>query len=267
MQTPEKITILYTVETDASGAARRAAQLFVETARLAVSERGCARIAISGGSTPKPVFELLSDPSGPWRTQMPWEKLEIFWVDERCVPPDHPESNYGMTREALLDRVPLKPEQVHRMEGELEPEAAAERYESRLRASFRLKGAELPCFDLIALGMGSDGHTASLFPRTRALHETSRLVAANQVPQKGVWRLTLTSPVINQGRTVFFLITDGGKAPIIHQVFMGEQDPEQYPSQLIWPSNGILSLILDESAAALLPSADGNGHGVLERER
>ena len=134
---------------------------------------------------------------------MPWDKLELFWVDERTVPPDHPESNYRMTREALLDHVPLNPEQIHRMEGELEPEVAAARYESLLRNTFRLEGAETPRFDLIALGMGDDGHTASLFPHTAAIHEMGRLVTANQVPQKDTWRITLTWPVINHAQLGF----------------------------------------------------------------
>ena len=167
---------------------------------------GVARIAISGGSTPKAAFQLLADPGQPWLKRMPWDKLEIYWVDERTVPPDHPDSNYRMTREAMLDHVPLKPEQVHRMEGELEPEVAAARYESLLRNNFRLEGAETPRFDLIALGMGDDGHTASIFPHTEAIHTLGRLVTANQVPQKDTWRITLTWPVINQGSSVFFLI-------------------------------------------------------------
>ena len=128
------------MEPDAAALARRAAQYFVEMAEEAVDARGRARIAISGGSTPKAAFELLGDPSQPWRNRMPWDKLDLYWVDERCVPPDDPESNYRMTREALLDSVPLRPDQIHRMEGELDPEVAAARYESELRNSFRLEG-------------------------------------------------------------------------------------------------------------------------------
>jgi 6-phosphogluconolactonase len=172
-----------------------------------------------------------------------------------------------MTREALLDRVPLQPGQIHRIEGELDPEAAAARYESELRSSFRLEGAELPRFDLIALGMGSDGHTASLFPRTQALHETDRLVAANRVPQKDAWRITLTWPVINRASSVFFLVAGVDKAAILSEVLTGPSDPERLPSQLIWPSSGILTLILDKAAAALLPATDAEGCGFLERER
>ncbi len=262
-----KLSIMYYVEPDPAALARRAAQYLVEMVSEASEANGRARVAISGGSTPKAAFQLLADPDQPWRTRMPWDKLDLFWVDERTVPPDNPESNYRMTRESLLDHVPLRPEQVHRMEGELDPEVAAARYESELRNGFRLEGAECPRFDLIGLGMGDDGHTASLFPHTAAIHEMSRLVTANQVPQKDTWRLTLTWPVINHARSVFFLIAGADKASVVREVFTGSRDPERLPSQLIWPSSGILTLFLDEAAAALLPATDGEGCGVLERER
>ncbi|MGC2615626.1 MAG: 6-phosphogluconolactonase, partial [Terracidiphilus sp.] len=170
-----KLRIEYIVEPDATALARRTAQHFVDVVEQAVAKRGLARIAISGGSTPKAAFQLLADPGQPWLKRMPWDKLELYWVDERTVPLDDPESNYRMTREAMLDHVPLKPERVHRMEGELEPEVAAARYESLLRNNFRLEGAESPRFDLVALGMGDDGHTASIFPHTEAIHTLGRL--------------------------------------------------------------------------------------------
>jgi 6-phosphogluconolactonase len=267
MRAGKQLQLLYYVEPDAKALARRAAQYFVEMAGEAVAGRGRARIAISGGSTPKAAFEALADPNQPWRRRMPWDKLDLYWVDERAVPPDDAESNYRMTREALLDHVPLAPAQIHRMKGELDPEAAAAAYEHELRTSFRLEGAELPCFDLLALGLGDDGHTASLFPRTAALHEVDRLVVANHVPQKDTWRITLTWPVINCASSVFFLVEGAKKAAILHEVLTGERDPERLPSQLIWPSSGILTLILDKAAAALLPATDGEGCGVLERER
>ena len=264
---PRKLRVKYYVEPDAASLARRAAQYLVEMVGEAVAAQGQARIAISGGSTPKAAFQLLADPDQPWRARMPWDKLDLYWVDERTVPPDHPDSNYHMTRETLLDRVPLHPGQVHRMEGELEPDVAASRYESELRNSFRLEGAESPRFDLIALGMGDDGHTASLFPHTAALHEMARLVTANHVPQKDTWRITLTWPVIDHARSVFFLIAGEDKAAVVREVFTGPRDPERLPSQLILPSSGILTLFLDEAAASLLPGTDGEGCGVLERER
>ncbi|MBS1805291.1 MAG: 6-phosphogluconolactonase [Acidobacteria bacterium] len=264
---PSKLQIEYLVEPDSSALARRAAEQFVAVAEQAAAKRGRARIAISGGSTPKAAFQLLADPGQPFFKKMPWDKLDLYWVDERTVPPDNSESNYHMTREAMLDRVPLKPEQIHRMEGELEPEVAASRYESQLRNTFRLEGAETPRFDLVQLGMGDDGHTASLFPHTAAIHEMGRLVTANQVPQKDTWRITLTWPVINQASSVFFLIGGANKAELVKEVFTGQRDPERLPSQLIWPSGGILTLVLDRDAAALLPATDGNGRGVVERER
>lgn len=262
-----KLTIKYYVEPDPAALARRAACHFVEMVSEAAEANGRARIAISGGSTPKAAFQLLADPEQAYRKRMPWDALELFWVDERTVPPDHPDSNFNMTRQALLDHVPLQSHQIHRIEGELQPEAAAARYESELRNAFRLEGAETPRFDLISLGMGDDGHTASLFPHTAAIHEMGRLVTANHVPQKDTWRITLTWPVINQARSVFFLIAGADKAERVHEVFIGPRDPERLPSQLIWPSSGILTLFLDKAAAAHLPPTNGEGCGVLERER
>jgi 6-phosphogluconolactonase len=261
-----KLKVEYFVEPDAAALAARAARHFVEVTEAAVAARGRARIAISGGSTPKVAFGMLADPALPWLKRMPWDKIELFWVDERCVPPDHADSNYRMTREAMLDHVPLKPEQVHRMEGELEPEAAAARYESTLRNSFRLEGAETPRFDIVQLGMGPDGHTASLFPHTAALHELGRLSVANHVQNKDAWRVTLTSPVINQGASVFFLIGGPDKAQVLKEVMMGPRDVERLPSQLISPAGGILTLLLDKAAAAQLPATDAQGYAAFERE-
>ncbi len=262
-----KLHIKYYVEPDTAALSRRAAQYFTEMVSEAVADQNYARIAISGGSTPKTAFQLLADPHQPWRARMPWDKLDLYWVDERAVPPDHPDSNYRMTREALINHVTLSYSQVHRIEGELDPEVAAARYESELRNGFRLEGAESPRFDLISLGMGPDGHCASLFPYTKAIHEMSRLVTANHVPQLDTWRITLTWPVINHARSVFFFIAGEDKAERVREVFMGPRDPERLPSQLIWPSSGILTLFLDKAAAVHLPATDGEGCGVLERER
>jgi 6-phosphogluconolactonase len=259
--------VKYYVAPDAAALAQHAAQYFVEMVGEAVAGRGRARIAISGGSTPKATFQLLADPNQPWRSRMPWNDMDLYWVDERCVGPDDAQSNYRMTREALLDHVPLAPAQIHRIEGELDPQSAADKYESELRNSFRLEGAESPRFDLVALGMGPDGHTASLFPHTAALHEMSRIVTANRVPQMDIWRITLTWPVINAARSVFFLIAGADKAEVIKEVLTGPRDPERLPSQLIWPSSGILTLILDKAAAALLPPTDEEGFGFFEREQ
>ncbi len=261
----QALKIVYFVEPSAAALARRAADYFVEQALQAVAARGVARIAISGGSTPKAAFATLAEQGEEWRERMPWEKLDLWWVDERCVPPDDAESNYRMTREALLDHVPLKPDQIHRMEGELEPDDAAVRYEADLRKSFGLTGTEKPRFDLVQLGIGPDGHTASLFPHTDALRVTDRLVTANYVEKLDMWRVTLTRSTINQARQVFFLIAGTDKAMVLNEVLEGPLDPERLPSQFIAPVNGILTLLLDQAAAALLPAPDAQGYGVIER--
>jgi 6-phosphogluconolactonase len=265
---PRPVTVTYATWPTPSQVAEAAAQIFLDSAQHAVTTRGIARIAISGGSTPKAMFALLADPAHPFRNVIDWSKLQLFWVDERCVPPTDPESNFGVTHRALLSTVPLPPENIFRMEGELDPEEAASRYESTLRNTMKLEGAESPAFDLLLLGMGDDGHTASLFPHTGALHEIGRLVVANHVPQKDTWRISLTWPVINQAREVAFLIEGEAKAGILAEVLTGPYDPERLPSQLIRPSNGKLRFLLDDAAAAKLPApsniltAPGGSHKV-----
>lgn len=264
---PRKTDVEYRVFDGADALSRAAAEHLLQTSQAAVTANGVARIAISGGSTPKRTFELLANPAEKFLTAMPWAQIELYWVDERTVPPDDKESNYHMTREALLDKVPLKPEQVFRIEGELEPEQAAARYESAIRNHLRLEGAQGPRFDVLELGMGDDGHCASLFPHTEALNEMIRIAVANYVPQKDTWRVTLTWPVINEARDVFFLIAGKDKAEPLHEVLQGEYDPEALPSQLIRPRSGRLLMLLDRDAAALLPPPDANGMGRLEIER
>jgi 6-phosphogluconolactonase len=260
---PRTVTVTYLVSPSPAELAARAAEFFVASTVDAVKARGLARVAISGGSTPKAMFKLLADPAQPYYAEIPWTKLQLFWVDERCVPPTNDESNYKMTDEALLSHVPLPPEHVHRMEGELDPEVAASLYEAAIRTAFRLEGAETPTFDLVLLGMGDDGHTASLFPHTEALDEMTRIVVANHVPQKDTWRLTLTWPVIIQGREVAFIIQGTDKAAVLHDVLLGPYDPEAKPSQLIRPRSGRLTMLLDSTAAAQLPASDA-GTGTLE---
>ena len=247
------VTVTYRISPSPAELAAAAAQLFCSVTAAAVRARNLARVAISGGSTPKAMFALLADQSQPYFTQVPWSKLQLFWVDERCVAPTDPDSNFRMTSEAMLSHVPLPVAQIHRMEGELDPEVGAARYESTIRNVFRLEGAETPTFDLILLGMGDDGHTASLFPNTEALNEMSHIVVANHVPQKNTWRLTLTWPVINQGREVAFVIQGTDKAEVLHQVLQGKYDPDTTPSQLIRPTTGRLTLLLDAAAASKLP--------------
>ena len=263
---PRPITVTYSTWPTSDQVASAAAQLFVDSAQQAVSTRGIARVAISGGSTPKAMFALLA--AEPFVSAIDWAKLQLYWVDERCVPPTDAESNFRMTNEALLSKVPLPHEHIYRMEGELDPHEAANRYESTLRNSMKLEGAESPAFDLLLLGMGDDGHTASLFPHTEALHDITRLVVPNHVPQKNTWRITLTSPVINQAREVAFLIEGAAKAGVLAEVLTGPHDPERLPSQLIRPSNGQLRFLLDAAAAADLPepsntlTASGGSHRV-----
>ena len=259
--------VFYYVDASPDAVSRRTAQYLVDRILACAGARGKARIAISGGNTPKHTFELLADTSAPYRERIPWDKLEIYWVDERCVPPDHPDSNYRMTREALLDKVPLTSSQIFRIQGELDPEEAAAKYEFALRQSFRLEGAEIPIFDVLALGMGPDGHTASLFPHTEGLHETMRLAIANHVAQKDAWRVTLTWPVINRARDVFFLVEGADKAAPLKEVFLGPYDPESFPSQLIRPATGRITLFLDPPAAAPFPQPGANIQGRLEVAR
>lgn len=262
---PRPVTVTYRTSSTPAAVAQAAAQFFTEAAVKAVQTRGRARIAISGGTTPKAMFQLLADPAQPFLKQVPWDKLDLYWVDERCVPPASADSNYRMTNEALLSKVPLDPERIHRMEGELEPEAAAARYESTIRNTFRLEGAETPSFDLILLGMGDDGHTASLFPHTEAINNLTDIVTANHVPQKDTWRITLTWPVINQGREVVFLIEGAAKARVLHDVLLGPYQPDTFPSQIIRPASGRLTLLLDSGAASMLPApGHSEGAGTLE---
>jgi 6-phosphogluconolactonase len=261
-------TVTYFVSPTAEAVAEAAAALFSDTAKSASQARGVARIAISGGSTPKRMFTTLADPAKPYAASTPWDKIELFWVDERCVGPTEPDSNFRMTKEALLDHVPLPAARIHRMEGELDPHEASARYEADIRNTFKLEGAETPTFDLVLLGMGDDGHTASLFPHTDALNEVDLIVTPNHVPQKDTWRITLTKPVINHGRQVAFLIEGAGKADILAKVLLGPYQPEVTPSQLIRPASGKLSFLLDTAAAAKLPApastASGTPAGTLE---
>jgi 6-phosphogluconolactonase len=261
---PRTVTVTYRVSPTTDELAAVAAGFFAMVVSGAVQARGLARVAISGGSTPKRMFAMLADESQPYFSAVPWDKLQLFWVDERCVPPTDGESNYRMTNEAMLAHVPLPAEQVFRMEGELDPEIAASRYEATIRNAFKLEGAETPTFDLVLLGMGDDGHTASLFPHTDALNEMARIVIANHVLQKDAWRITLTWPVIDQAREVAFLVQGDDKAPVLRDVFLGTYDPEAKPSQLIRPSNGRVTLFLDTAAAAQLPATGPEAMATLE---
>jgi 6-phosphogluconolactonase len=264
---PKRIQVHYQVEPDREAMSLTAADWVTSSVEAAVRARGVARIAISGGGAPKRMFELLADPGHPFRNRIDWKRLLIFFVDERCVPPDSPDSNFRLANETFLSKVPLPEGNVVRIEGELEPEEGAARYESAIRNRFRLEGAQLPRFDLIVLGMGSNGHTASLFPDSEALHEMMRLSVANHVQDKIPWRITLTWPVINHADKIFFLIQDGSKAEVLREVLLGPYQPETLPSQLIQPESGELSFLLDGPAASKLPPPDAKGRGLLEVSR
>ena len=236
----------------------RAAELFVELAGEAVSTSGRFAAALSGGSTPRALYALLA--TDQFRQRVPWSRVHLFWGDERCVPPDHADSNYRMAREALLAKVPIPTENIHRMPAEQKDHRlAADAYEEALRVFFALQAGELPRFDLILLGMGEDGHTASLFPGTVALAETERLVVAVYVEKLDTHRLTLTVPVINHAAHVVFLVTGKSKAPVLREVLEGERQPQRNPIQLICPVEGKLLLIVDREAARDLSISGARG--------
>lgn len=230
--------------------AHRAADLFVQ--RFEGHHPGSPfRVALSGGSTPRKFHSLLAQPG--YRERVDWSRIEFYWGDERCVPPDDAESNYRMARETLLDHVPVSISQIHRMRGELTDVAdAAVLYEGELRAGFALTGDEIPRFDLIFLGMGPDGHTASLFPHTQALHVMDRLAVANYVPKLNANRLTLTVPVLNNAACIAFVVAGEDKAESLKQVLEGAGHPDEYPSQLIAPVHGQVYWLCDHAAARLL---------------
>lgn len=228
-----------------------AATEFVGRANDAVKARGIFTISLAGGSTPKSLYTLLSTQS--WREQVPWNKVHFFWGDERHVPPDHPDSNYRMVEERLLSQVPVPPENVHRIKTE-NPDAnqVADEYEQELRHFFKLTGNELPRFDLVLLGMGPDGHTASIFPGTSVIHEQQRLVAAPWVEKFNSYRVTLTPPVLNNAAGVIFFVNGSEKAETLQAVLEGDYQPEHFPSQIIRPTNGTILWMVDRAAASRL---------------
>ena len=235
---------------DLDALSRAAVAELAVLAAEAIAARGVFHVALSGGSTPKRLFQLLAA-QGPGA--LPWDQIHLWWGDERTVPPDHPDSNYRMTREALIEPLRLDPTHVHRIVGE-DPDhgAAAEAYAAELA---RALGPSLG-FDLVYLGMGPDGHTASLFPNTPALGERRATVVANQLTAANgpgaVVRITLTAPAINAARHVRFLVAGADKAAPLYEVLEGVRDPARYPSQLIAPTPGDLAWFLDTTAAARL---------------
>lgn len=240
------------VVADQAALAREAAARFVASAEEAVPRSGRFTVALSGGSTPKLLYALLA--TAPYRSHLPWRQTHLFWGDERCVPPDHPDSNFGSARSNLLDRVPIPTDQVHRMHAERDGlDVVARQYEAEIAWTFGVtRAGQPPAFDLILLGMGSDGHTASLFPHTEAIRETRRWVVGNFVPTLRAHRLTLTAPILNRGLTVLFMVSGADKAPVLREVLEGPPDPERLPAQLIRPVAGHLIWLVDHTAASQL---------------
>lgn len=221
-----------------------AARDFTARAAKAIGERGRFTVALAGGSTPEATYEILARD---YADGIDWSRVHVFFGDERTVPPDHEDSNYRMAREALLDHVPAG--SVHRMRGELSPEEAAASYEDELREFFGSDG--IPSLDLIMLGIGEDGHTASLFPNTPALDVTDRWAVENPVEKLDTIRLTLTAPIINAARSVNFLVAGEGKAGALREILEGVADPHEYPAKLVQPAGGPVWM-LDRTAASQL---------------
>jgi 6-phosphogluconolactonase len=250
---PKEIIPGVMVAPNETAVARAGARFFVEWAWQSIARSGTFRVALSGGSTPRAMYRSLAD--GEYRLQVDWARVHVYWGDERCVPPDHPDSNYGMTRKELLLRVPIPPQNVHRMEAERSDLGrAAEAYEELLRKDFERDSHGFPRFDLILLGLGTDGHTASLFPGTRGVRGTSRWVSTPKDPRTRLRRMTLTLPVINAARRVLFLVNGAEKAATLRAVLHHEKDPP-LPAELVVVPEGERLFLVDELAASLLPEA------------
>lgn len=234
---------------DSNTLSHEAAQYIVRLATEAVSNRGRFTIALSGGSTPKALYTLLGNE--PYRGQIDWALVEIFWSDERCVPPDSSDSNYQLAQEVLLSKVPIAANQVHRMPADqVDRDAASQEYTQEMQRVFGTDG--IPSFDLLQLGMGPEGHTASLFPHQASLHEQQRLVMPVNVPKPPPPRLTFTPPLLNAAQHVLFLVTGSEKAAALQAVLEGSYQPEEYPAQIVRPSHGEVTWMLDTAAAGKL---------------
>jgi 6-phosphogluconolactonase len=242
---------------DAEELSRVAAEEFVRQAAAAVQAKGVFTVALAGGSTPRAFYRLLAaNGEASFRACVRWDRIRFFWGDERHVPPDHADSNYRMVHEAMLSRVPVRPENVHRIRAEnVDARKAAAEYEQELRDYFFPRDMtldEFPRFDLVLLGMGPDGHTASLFPGTDAVREQTMWVAAPWVEKLRAHRITLTAPVLNRADSVIFLVSGEEKAETLWEVLHGEYQPDALPAQLIRPRHGRLLWLVDRAAARLL---------------
>jgi 6-phosphogluconolactonase len=224
-----------------------AAEYLIELARKAIQDHGIFSVALSGGSTPAPVYRALGSIEN--RDRLEWERIHLFWGDERCVPPDHPNSNYRMVKEQLLQSVSIPEENIHRVPGEMEVRMAAFTYEEVLRNFFV---GEWPRFDLVLLGMGEDGHTASLFPNSAGLNEEQRWFIANYAPERDSWRLSLTKNAINAARHIIVMVAGQTKADMLYDVFEGEHAPYLKPIQFVEPVDGEMVWLVDHAAAGKL---------------
>lgn len=243
---------------DPEGMARAVADGLLRwtASRMEAGER--FTIALSGGSTPIHLFKLLGEE--PYRNRMPWHRIHFFWGDERMVPPDHEESNFGNADRALLRRLQLPSDQIHRIRGEVaDPDEAADEYAAELRRLFKLREGELPRFDLVLLGMGTDGHVASLFPGNPALWENRKLVTSAYLPRPGIHRITLTCPVINNAACIVFMVAGEEKAEILQRALEGPLQPQLLPAQLIRPQEGEFMWYIDRAAGRLLDQSGSDG--------
>jgi 6-phosphogluconolactonase len=241
---------------DLDGAAAEAAKRFAAISEQTVAARRACAVALSGGDTPKTLFAQLA--GEPYRRRIPWERLEVFWADERCVPPDDPQSNYKLAYDLLLSKVPVPRAQIYRMPGDMPHHvAAADAYAETLRAHLPATADGWPRFDFVLLGIGANAHTASLFPHTQAVRERERTVVAQFVEEVGTWRMTLTVPVLRRAADILFLASGASKAEAVRAALEGPPNGDDVPASLIRPIDGRVAWLLDRAAAARLGSAGG----------
>lgn len=238
---------------DAKSADHTIAEMFVNTSVDAIAKRGNFFVALSGGSTPRPLYELLA--ASEWRDRVDWTRTQVFWGDERFVPPENPASNFRMARQALLSKIHIPESNIHRVITETgDAQKAAADYEATLRKVVSADSAGLPRFDLMLLGVGLNAHTASLFPGADVLQECRKLVAASFVNELNQWRITMTIPVLNHARQIVFQVYGAEKASVVKRILNGPYEPEETPAQLIVPDEGsAMTWVLDRAAAARLP--------------
>lgn len=241
------------ISANAKELSRITAEQFVLRAIAAEREKELFTVVLAGGSTPKTLYQLLANENEPYRAQLCWEKIHFFWGDERHVPPDHLDSNYRMAFETMLGKVPVPSNNIHRIKSEIgDADEAAHEYEQALVQFFNLSKGQLPSFDLVLLGMGSDGHTASIFPNSIVINEKERLVVAPWIEKLKSYRITLTPPVLNNAASVVFLVSGAEKANALREVLEGDYRPECFPAQIIRPKTGKTLWLADREAAQLL---------------